>query len=79
MSPAVSTAHPSSIAIEAIAYHGWGFDRSCWQPWKCIFEQIGCDFETFDRGYFGQSAQPEFRHTISKNILMGCIFVLFLN
>lgn len=60
----------SSMAIEVIAYHGWGFDRSCWEAWKLIFEQIGCNFQTFDRGYFGQAIQPEFKELESKKIIL---------
>jgi pimeloyl-[acyl-carrier protein] methyl ester esterase len=36
-----------------IAYHGWGFDRTCWQGWADRFEQAGIEFRAIDRGYFG--------------------------
>jgi pimeloyl-[acyl-carrier protein] methyl ester esterase len=36
----------------AIAYHGWGFDRHCWQPWQNLLAQQGEDLWVSDRGYF---------------------------
>jgi pimeloyl-[acyl-carrier protein] methyl ester esterase len=41
-----------------IAYHGWGFDRTCWQPWKDLLAQQGEDFLMSDRGYFNPSSLP---------------------
>lgn len=41
-----------------IAYHGWGFDRTCWQPWKNLLAQRGDDLITSDRGYFHSSSLP---------------------
>ena len=35
-----------------IAYHGWGFDCTCWQDWAARFEQAGIGFRAIDRGYF---------------------------
>lgn len=78
MSSDASTTHLSAITVEAVAYHGWGFDRSCWQSWKLMLEQIGCEFQAFDRGYFGRSAQPEFKNTVSKKILLAHSFGLHL-
>jgi pimeloyl-[acyl-carrier protein] methyl ester esterase len=41
-----------------IAYHGWGFDRTCWQPWKDLFAQQGEDLLISDRGYFNSPSLP---------------------
>ena len=41
-----------------IAYHGWGFNRACWQPWKDLFAQQGEDLLMSDRGYFISSSLP---------------------
>ncbi len=41
-----------------IAYHGWGFDRNCWQPWQDLFSQRGEDLLVSDRGYFNSSSLP---------------------
>lgn len=37
--------------------HGWGFDRSMWEPWL----QSGPDFDFLipDRGYFGNPVEPD--------------------
>jgi pimeloyl-[acyl-carrier protein] methyl ester esterase len=42
----------------AVAYHGWGFDRSCWQPWVEGFARRGGELEVGDRGYFHQPVSP---------------------
>jgi pimeloyl-[acyl-carrier protein] methyl ester esterase len=42
----------------AIAYHGWGFDRECWQPWVERFAQQGQELGVGDRGYFHQPFSP---------------------
>lgn len=41
-----------------IAYHGWGFDQTCWQPWKDLLAQHGEDLLMSDRGYFNSPALP---------------------
>ncbi|MGG6294676.1 hypothetical protein ACQ4M4_09645 [Leptolyngbya sp. AN02str] len=41
-----------------VAYHGWGFDASCWAGWKGRFEAENMSFSAFDRGYFGQAYTP---------------------
>lgn len=56
--------------IEAIAYHGWGFERSCWQSWKALFANQGIDLKTFDRGYFGNSHSPTFSEDAYKMLLV---------
>lgn len=39
---------------EVIAFHGWGFDASCWEGWELVFGSKST-FETFERGYFGDA------------------------
>jgi pimeloyl-[acyl-carrier protein] methyl ester esterase len=51
---------PMSSAGEIIAYHGWGFDYTCWQSWSEAFVQQGWHFQASDRGYFGEPITPEF-------------------
>jgi pimeloyl-[acyl-carrier protein] methyl ester esterase len=55
--------------MEVIAYHGWGFDSSCWQPWQQWVVQQGGQFQAFDRGYFGAATQPNFTTTGHRVIL----------
>jgi pimeloyl-[acyl-carrier protein] methyl ester esterase len=45
---------------EVIAYHGWGFDATCWQDWRQRFMELGFAFKSCDRGYFGSPIQPNF-------------------
>lgn len=55
---------------EVIAFHGWGFDASCWDSWK---KDLGDDieFSTFERGYFGAvERNPVFSETEGAKILM---------
>ena len=47
------------ITREITAYHGWGFDRTCWQSWAERFEQAGIKFRAIDRGYFGAAIESE--------------------
>lgn len=49
-----------SSPVEAIAYHGWGYDHTCWQPWKERLASCQIDLLTFDRGYFGTAQSPGF-------------------
>jgi pimeloyl-[acyl-carrier protein] methyl ester esterase len=42
----------------AVAYHGWGFDRTCWQPWVERFAAKGIALNVGDRGYFHQPYEP---------------------
>lgn len=46
--------------IEAIAYHGWGFEQSCWSVLKSLFASRQIHLSTFDRGYFGAKQTPVF-------------------
>jgi pimeloyl-[acyl-carrier protein] methyl ester esterase len=42
----------------AIAYHGWGFDSTCWQPWEALLAQRGEELLMSDRGYFNAPMTP---------------------
>lgn len=41
--------------VEIIAFHGWGFDASCWTPWKENHDYADSTFRCAERGYFGKS------------------------
>jgi pimeloyl-[acyl-carrier protein] methyl ester esterase len=41
-----------------IAYHGWGFDQACWQPWQEQLAQRGSTLLVGDRGYFNTPFLP---------------------
>jgi pimeloyl-[acyl-carrier protein] methyl ester esterase len=56
--------------VEIIAYHGWGFDQTFWDPWSIIFSKYNYLFNRFDRGYFGDPQDPRFRHHESKKVVM---------
>lgn len=68
----------SCLLKEVIAFHGWGFDRRCWHFWQEQFRQLGYDFQAFDRGYFGDSFQPEFNSSASWKIILIHSFGLHL-
>jgi pimeloyl-[acyl-carrier protein] methyl ester esterase len=59
---------------EVIAYHGWGFEASCWQHWQSHFRQHfrqqGWQFKTFDRGYWQQPLAPTFHPTAQTKVLL---------
>lgn len=56
------------ISGEVIAYHGWGFDATCWQNWQQQFEELGFKFKSCDRGYFGSPMQHEFTPVASLRL-----------
>lgn len=62
---------------EVIAYHGWGFDASCWDRWEpFISEEIS--FLAFDRGYFSTAYEPEFTSGEHGRIVLVHSFGLHL-
>jgi pimeloyl-[acyl-carrier protein] methyl ester esterase len=65
-------------AYEVIAYHGWAFDRHCWQPWQAKFAEQGIPLKAFDRGYFGAPTQPSFEQAQSKKIILAHSYGLHL-
>lgn len=52
--------------IEAIAYHGWGYDQTAWIEWKTVFADQNIAFAAFDRGYFGDGFTPQFSEQAFK-------------
>lgn len=68
-----------SEQTEIIAYHGWGFDQSCWQEWQILCQSCGIKFQCFDRGYFGQPQYPVFEAepNSSDSSAAGCRKIVF--
>ena len=66
-----------SIKGEIIAYHGWGFDKNCWQEWQEILSKE-FHFKTYDRGYFQQEIYPEFADNNLTKIIFAHSFGLHL-
>ncbi|QYO68329.1 hypothetical protein [Leptolyngbya sp. 7M] len=54
----------SFYRAEVLAYHGWGFDYSCWQGWQTWLEKQACCLKAADRGYFGASKLVNFTSDI---------------
>lgn len=59
----------SPDSTEILAYHGWGFDATCWQDWQTQLTQQGYIWKSFDRGYFGHPVQPEFSPSAHTKVL----------
>lgn len=63
---------------ECIAYHGWGFGASCWDPWEKILPDR-LRFKTFNRGYLnGASINPAFTAKPGKRVIFTHSFGLHL-
>jgi pimeloyl-[acyl-carrier protein] methyl ester esterase len=56
--------------IEAIAYHGWGYDHTCWDVWQSRVVAQTISFAVCDRGYFGEPAAPQFSEDGLKLLLV---------
>ncbi|RMF69259.1 MAG: alpha/beta hydrolase [Cyanobacteria bacterium J069] len=67
-----------SNGVEAIAYHGWGFDASIWQPWATALHSAGVPVSLFDRGYFGISNQPSFSPDPTRKVIFAHSYGLHL-
>ncbi len=63
---------------EVIAYHGWAFDRQCWQAWRTKFAEQNIPLRAFDRGYFGAPTQPTFEYPDSQKIILAHSYGLHL-
>ncbi|MDX1618621.1 MAG: alpha/beta hydrolase [Balneolaceae bacterium] len=63
---------------DLFAYHGWGFDRHCWDSWQeCIYPWI--NLKRFDRGYFGPSERVELNpEAYGANVVMAHSYGLHL-
>lgn len=53
---------------EFLAFHGWAFDRHCWDSWKGTVPG-GCKFKSFDRGYFNGVQNVNFSENSSARII----------
>lgn len=62
---------------EIIAYHGWGFNQSCWKDWQKILAN-GFDFKSYDRGYFGEKNLVKFDDDQKKKIIFAHSYGLHL-
>jgi len=60
-----------------IAYHGWAFDRTFWQPWANHLSEFG-DFRAYDRGYFGNPSKIEEQKYAGKAVLITHSFGLHM-
>lgn len=54
--------------IEILAFHGWGFDSTFWNPWKEVLPN-DILLKPADRGYFGGEFKPEFSENAHNKIL----------
>ncbi|MGM0588923.1 MAG: alpha/beta fold hydrolase [Bacteroidota bacterium] len=56
-----------------IAYHGWGFDAHCWDPYTSEIAASGLDiqFHRADRGYSGREQSFSFDESDSINVVMA--------
>ncbi|NJR64932.1 MAG: hypothetical protein HC772_05825 [Leptolyngbyaceae cyanobacterium CRU_2_3] len=68
--------------LEVLAYHGWGFDNTCWRSWETRFAQQGDRFLTSDRGYFGNPVeypvQYPIQYPVSPKIILTHSYGLHL-
>jgi pimeloyl-[acyl-carrier protein] methyl ester esterase len=62
----------------AIAYHGWGFDRNCWQPWQDLMAQQGKELWVSDRGYFTTPSAPLVNQLVNQSIIFAHSYGLHL-
>lgn len=64
---------------EAIAFHGWGFDASCWKEWEKLLARENISLKCSERGYFGASRiVPVFRDQKNIKIIITHSFGLHL-
>lgn len=61
--------------LELIAYHGWGFDRSFWKSWQKWMPEF-IEWNSFDRGYFGEAGKPEFSSASKARVIITHSFGL---
>jgi pimeloyl-[acyl-carrier protein] methyl ester esterase len=66
------------MSAEIIAYHGWGYDGSVWEPWRSWTAEQGYLLKIFDRGYFGPTAQPRFSQAATARVLLAHSYGLHL-
>lgn len=66
------------MSAEIIAYHGWGYDGSVWEPWRSWTAEQGYMLKIFDRGYFGPAIQPRFSEAAEARVLLAHSYGLHL-
>ncbi len=65
------------IKAQVLAWHGWAFDRTCWNPWERLFtDQFSVSL--WDRGYWGSPKKVEQEDNANKRILLTHSFGLHL-
>lgn len=57
------------MRAEAIAHHGWGFDRHCWRDWQHALTAQQIDLQCADQGYFGEPQPVRFQTEAPKLLL----------
>lgn len=66
------------MKAEAIVFHGWGFDGSCWKAWEEPLSAAGIAMKTYDRGYYGWPATAAFSAGVAARIVITHSFGLHL-
>lgn len=59
----------SEKKIHIIAYHGWGFDSTIWQPLRAEFPPY-VKFDCAERGYFSESSEPSWQNNLNTEKLL---------
>jgi pimeloyl-[acyl-carrier protein] methyl ester esterase len=65
-------------SIEILAYHGWGFDKTCWRSWQAQATQQGDRFGASDRGYFGHPVTLKWENQDAARVILAHSFGLHL-
>ncbi|MDR8392327.1 alpha/beta hydrolase [Aliifodinibius sp. S!AR15-10] len=60
-----------------LAWHGWGFDRTCWEPWRDLVSDQYL-MEIWDRGYWGNQHAVEADETSEPKVLFAHSFGLHM-
>lgn len=63
--------------VQLLAWHGWGFDRSCWEPWRRLLPQT-VSTHCYDRGYWGNPQNIALDQSLSHHVLLTHSFGLHL-
>ncbi|MEX0906384.1 MAG: alpha/beta hydrolase [Balneolaceae bacterium] len=62
-------------SVHIIAYHGWGFDASFWNPLQDCFNS-NTRFDAAERGYFSKKKEPSFDSDRTINVVLTHSFGL---
>ncbi|MDX1638785.1 MAG: alpha/beta hydrolase [Balneolaceae bacterium] len=63
--------------IQLMAWHGWGFDHTCWRSWENILPDH-IRISLFNRGYRGEQRDITFTGRSARNIVFAHSFGLHL-